>query len=77
MSFALIGRVSLFFLPLAGFRFRPRFPFLPFSLPRLLSPISLVILSFSVSGASMVHLDEPTNQAVNGNEAKPKRMMVL
>lgn len=48
MSFALIGRVSLFFLPsLAGFRFRPRFPFLPFSLPRPFSPVIP-----SLSGAS-------------------------
>ncbi|KYM99888.1 hypothetical protein ALC62_09509 [Cyphomyrmex costatus] len=27
--------------------------------------------------SSSFGLDEPTNQAVNGNEAKPKRMMVL
>lgn len=53
------------------------FPFLPFSLPR---PLSLLFLSlfhlFPRLERRSVGLDEPTNQAVNGNEAKLKRMMV-
>ncbi|KYN20551.1 hypothetical protein ALC57_07040 [Trachymyrmex cornetzi] len=35
------------------------------------------VLDELCSDWSSVGLDEPTNQAVNGNEAKPKRMMVL
>ncbi|KAL0125876.1 hypothetical protein PUN28_004734 [Cardiocondyla obscurior] len=52
----------------------PTFPrFSPFSLSQR-SFLSLVRLFPSLESRS-VGLDEPTNRAVNGNEAQPKRMM--